>query len=82
MGVPTFEPIQQAAQCAGRVIRGKSDYGLVVFGDKRYSRADKSATSYTALTRFRARPQAASHKKVFAPQKGHFREGAHVLRVV
>ena len=47
MAVPTFDPLRQAAQCAGRVIRGKTDYGLVVFGDKRYDRADKSATSYT-----------------------------------
>ena len=47
MDVPSFDPIRQAAQCAGRVIRGKTDYGLVVFGDKRYDRADKSATSYT-----------------------------------
>lgn len=37
----TFDAIRQAAQCAGRVIRGKTDYGLVVFGDKRYNRADK-----------------------------------------
>jgi len=37
----TFDAIRQAAQCAGRVIRGKSDYGLVIFADKRYSKADK-----------------------------------------
>jgi hypothetical protein len=37
----TFDAIRQAAQCAGRVIRGKTDYGLVVFGDKRYNRNDK-----------------------------------------
>ena len=37
----TFDAIRQAAQCAGRVIRGKSDYGLVVFADKRYAKADK-----------------------------------------
>ena len=37
----TFDAIRQAAQCAGRVIRGKSDYGLVIFADKRYSRPDK-----------------------------------------
>ena len=37
----TFDAIRQAAQCAGRVIRGKMDYGLVVFADKRYNRADK-----------------------------------------
>ena len=37
----TFDAIRQAAQCAGRVIRGKSDYGLVIFADKRYNKADK-----------------------------------------
>lgn len=37
----TFDAIRQAAQCAGRVIRGKTDYGLVVFGDKRYNRPEK-----------------------------------------
>ena len=37
----TFDAIRQAAQCAGRVIRGKNDYGLVVFADSRYSKHDK-----------------------------------------
>ena len=37
----TFDAIRQAAQCAGRVIRGKTDYGLVVFADRRYNKADK-----------------------------------------
>ncbi len=32
---------RQAAQCVGRVIRSKGDYGLMVFADKRYSRHDK-----------------------------------------
>lgn len=31
--------MRQAAQCAGRVIRNKNDYGVVIFADKRYSRA-------------------------------------------
>lgn len=31
----------QAAQCVGRVIRSKADYGLMVFADKRYQRHDK-----------------------------------------
>lgn len=34
-------PHQQAAQCVGRVIRSKADYGLMVFADKRYQRHDK-----------------------------------------
>lgn len=31
--------MRQAAQCAGRVIRNKNDYGVVIFADKRFSRA-------------------------------------------
>lgn len=37
----TFDAIRTAAQCVGRVIRGKSDYGLMIFADKRYNREDK-----------------------------------------
>lgn len=37
----TFDAMRQAAQCAGRVIRGKTDYGLIIFADARYNRADK-----------------------------------------
>eukprot|EP00878_Enallax_costatus_P019130 GHUV01020172.1.p1 GENE.GHUV01020172.1~~GHUV01020172.1.p1 ORF type:complete len:227 (+),score=70.59 GHUV01020172.1:380-1060(+) len=36
-----FDAIRQAAQCVGRVIRSKADYGLMVFADKRYQRHDK-----------------------------------------
>jgi len=36
-----FDAVRQAAQCVGRVIRSKADYGLMVFADKRYQRADK-----------------------------------------
>ncbi|KAM6289173.1 LOW QUALITY PROTEIN: general transcription and DNA repair factor IIH helicase subunit XPD, partial [Aegotheles albertisi] len=37
----TFDAMRQAAQCVGRALRGKSDYGLMVFADKRFARADK-----------------------------------------
>ncbi|EJW86627.1 excision repair cross-complementing rodent repair deficiency [Wuchereria bancrofti] len=37
----TFDAMRQAAQCMGRALRGKSDYGLMVFADKRFSRKDK-----------------------------------------
>ncbi|TFJ99984.1 eukaryotic translation initiation factor 4 gamma 3 [Platysternon megacephalum] len=37
----TFDAMRHAAQCVGRVIRGKTDYGLMVFADKRFARADK-----------------------------------------
>jgi DNA excision repair protein ERCC-2 len=31
-----FDAMRQAAQCAGRVIRNKNDYGIIVFADRRY----------------------------------------------
>ncbi len=37
----TFDALRQAAQCAGRVIRSKTDYGLILFADSRYNRYDK-----------------------------------------
>ncbi len=36
-----FDAIRQAAQCVGRVIRSKADYGMMVFADRRYQRHDK-----------------------------------------
>ena len=30
----TFDALRHAAQCVGRVIRGKSDYGMMIFADK------------------------------------------------
>jgi len=33
--------MRNAAQCVGRVIRGKDDYGVLIFADIRYSRPDK-----------------------------------------
>ncbi|KAI3960399.1 hypothetical protein MKW98_017123 [Papaver atlanticum] len=37
----TFDAMRQAAQCVGRVIRSKADYGIMILADKRYSRQDK-----------------------------------------
>ncbi|XP_021743127.1 DNA repair helicase XPD-like [Chenopodium quinoa] len=37
----TLMLLRQAAQCVGRVIRSKADYGMMIFADKRYSRHDK-----------------------------------------
>ncbi|AFZ80466.1 DNA repair helicase rad3/xp-D, putative [Theileria equi strain WA] len=37
----TFDAMRQAAQCVGRIIRNKNDFGLMVFADARYSRIDK-----------------------------------------
>mmetsp|Transcript_1956 Transcript_1956/g.2861 ORF Transcript_1956/g.2861 Transcript_1956/m.2861 type:complete len:145 (-) Transcript_1956:75-509(-) len=36
-----FDALRQAAQCVGRVIRSKTDYGLMVLADSRYNRHDK-----------------------------------------
>ncbi|KAF8964680.1 hypothetical protein BDZ97DRAFT_1659853 [Flammula alnicola] len=38
-----FDAMRNAAQCVGRVLRGKTDWGLMIFADKRYARADKRA---------------------------------------
>lgn len=37
----TFDAMRHAAQCLGRVLRGKEDYGIMVLADKRFARADK-----------------------------------------
>ncbi|XP_015121739.1 general transcription and DNA repair factor IIH helicase subunit XPD isoform X2 [Diachasma alloeum] len=37
----TFDAMRHAAQCVGRAIRGKTDYGIMVFADKRFARPDK-----------------------------------------
>jgi len=37
----TFDAMRTAAQCVGRVIRGKTDYGIMIFADNRYNRIDK-----------------------------------------
>lgn len=37
----TFDALRQTAQCMGRVIRSKTDYGLMVFADARFNRQDK-----------------------------------------
>lgn len=36
-----FDAIRQVAQCVGRVIRSKTDYGLMIFADSRYNKHDK-----------------------------------------
>ena len=37
----TFDAMRQAAQCVGRIIRSKKDYGIIIFADKRYASNDK-----------------------------------------
>mmetsp|Transcript_122306 Transcript_122306/g.212225 ORF Transcript_122306/g.212225 Transcript_122306/m.212225 type:complete len:842 (+) Transcript_122306:93-2618(+) len=36
-----FDAMRQASQCIGRVIRSKRDYGVMIFADQRYAKADK-----------------------------------------
>jgi len=37
----TFDAMRHAAQCLGRVLRGKTDYGIMILADKRFGRNDK-----------------------------------------
>jgi DNA excision repair protein ERCC-2 len=37
----TFDAMRASAQCVGRVLRGKTDYGIMVFADRRFARPDK-----------------------------------------
>jgi len=37
----TFDAMRQSAQCIGRVIRSKNDYGIVILADARFARKDK-----------------------------------------
>jgi DNA excision repair protein ERCC-2 len=36
-----FDALRQTAQCVGRVIRSKTDYGIVVLADSRFNRFDR-----------------------------------------
>ncbi len=48
----TFDALRQSSQCVGRVIRSKADYGLMVFADSRYARADKRNKLPQWITQF------------------------------
>lgn len=37
----TFDAMRQTAQCIGRVVRSKTDYGVICLADKRYNNTDK-----------------------------------------
>jgi len=37
----TFDAMRHASQCIGRVLRGKTDYGIMILADKRFGRQDK-----------------------------------------
>lgn len=39
----TFDAMRHAAQCLGRVLRNKNDYGLMILADERFERSDKKS---------------------------------------
>ncbi len=48
----TFDALRQSAQCVGRVIRSKTDYGLVILADSRYNKNDKKDKFPPWITKF------------------------------
>jgi len=48
----TFDALRQTAQCVGRVIRSKEDYGIVIFADYRFNKADKRSKLPPWITQF------------------------------
>jgi DNA excision repair protein ERCC-2 len=48
----TFDALRQTAQCVGRVIRSKTDYGIMLFADARFSRADKRSKLPAWITQY------------------------------
>jgi DNA excision repair protein ERCC-2 len=45
----SFDAMRQTAQCIGRVVRSKTDYGIAILADKRFVRADKKNKSISTL---------------------------------
>lgn len=48
----TFDALRQSAQCIGRVIRSKEDYGIVIFADYRFNKTDKRSKLPPWVTQF------------------------------
>ena len=48
----SFDALRQTAQCVGRVIRSKTDYGLMIFADQRFNRVDKRNKLPRWITQF------------------------------
>jgi DNA excision repair protein ERCC-2 len=48
----SFDAIRQVSQCVGRVIRSKTDYGIMIFADMRYNRLDKRKKLPGWITQF------------------------------
>ena len=36
-----FDAMRQTSQCLGRVIRSKSDYGIMILADKRFNSSER-----------------------------------------
>eukprot|EP00035_Acanthoeca_spectabilis_P010032 m.177130 g.177130 ORF g.177130 m.177130 type:complete len:824 (-) comp14906_c0_seq12:885-3356(-) len=58
----TFDAMRHAAQCVGRAIRSKTDYGIMCFVDSRFARADKR----TKLPQWIQRKIKAGHQSLAA----------------
>merc|ERR1711871_193202 len=48
----TFDALRQTAQCVGRVIRSKTDYGIVVLADSRFNKQDKRSKLPSWINQF------------------------------
>jgi DNA excision repair protein ERCC-2 len=48
----TFDAVRQVSKCFGRVIRSKTDYGVLIFADNRFHRNDKRAKLPGWVTQF------------------------------
>lgn len=65
-----FDAMRNAAQCVGRVLRGKTDWGLMVFADKVghvYSLASWIPTNKWNSLVFRFTPISALHAQISGP---------------
>ena len=53
----TFDAVRQVAKCFGRVIRSKTDYGVLIFADSRFHRNDKKTNLPGWITQFLSESQ-------------------------
>ncbi|KAF8822493.1 Dna excision repair helicase, partial [Cardiosporidium cionae] len=68
----TFDAMRQAAQCVGRVIRSKADYGLMVFADSRYCRLDKRSKLPPWIQKFLENSHLALTTETALPRFGQY----------
>ena len=48
----TFDALRQTSQCIGRVIRSKTDYGIIILADERYAKPSKKNKLPPWVTKF------------------------------